>query len=86
MTAARWRLDGTHDGPGRWGEPTGRRISLLGFSHHLVVDDRISAEWTVFDEFALLKQIHAPEPLLVPDSGARPPEDPLPPEGEAADE
>lgn len=90
MTAARWRLDGTHDGPGRWGEPTGRRISLLGFSHHLVVDDRISAEWTVFDEFALLKQIHAPEPLLVPDSGARPqeqvPGDPPPPESEAADE
>lgn len=76
MVATRWRLDGIHDGPGRWGEPTGRRISLLGFSHHLVAEDRISAEWTVFDEFALLKQIHAPDPLLTADPSAPPPDEP----------
>lgn len=64
VVATRWRIDGTHDGPGRWGDPTGRRITLLGFSHQLVVDAMIVAEWTVFDEFALLKQIHAPDQAL----------------------
>ncbi len=61
VVATRWRIDGTHDGPGRWGDPTGRRVTLLGFSHQLVVEAMIAAEWTVFDEFALLKQIHAPD-------------------------
>ena len=36
----------------------------MGFSHHLVVKRMIAAEWTVFDEFALLKQIHAPTSAL----------------------
>jgi len=61
VVATRWRIDGTHDGPGRWGAPTGRRVTLLGFSHQLVVNGSIAAEWTVFDEFALLKQIHTPD-------------------------
>jgi len=61
VVATRWRIDATHDGPGRWGDPTGRRVTLLGFSHQLVVNGTIAAEWTVFDEFALLKQIHTPD-------------------------
>jgi len=61
VVATRWRIDGTHDGPGRWGYPTVRRVTLLGFSHQLVVNGSIAAEWTVFDEFALLKQIHTPD-------------------------
>ena len=61
VVATRWRLEGTHDGPGRWGDPKGRRVTMLGFSHHLVVNGSIAAEWTVFDEFALLKQIQAPD-------------------------
>jgi len=64
VVATRWRIDGTQDGPGRWGDPTGRRVTLMGFSHHLVVKGMIAAEWTVFDEFALLKQIHAPTSAL----------------------
>jgi len=56
-TAIRWTLQGTHLGPGVYGNPSGKRISILGMSHYLVRDGKIAQEWTVFDEFALLKQI-----------------------------
>ena len=62
IVATRWWIRGTHDGARRYGQPTGRRVRILGFSHHLVVDRRIVAEWTIFDEFALLKQIYAKDP------------------------
>ena len=61
VVATRWMLEGTHNGPSAYGEPTGRRVRVMGFSHHLIQEGRISAEWSVFDEFALLKQIMAPE-------------------------
>ncbi len=57
--ATRWTMRGTHTGVGIYGEPTGSSIRILGVSHHLVKDGRIQNEWTLFDEFALLKQIHA---------------------------
>ncbi len=57
--ATRWTLSGTHTGYGIYGEPTGNPIRLLGFSHHLIVDGRVQNEWTIFDEFVLLKQIYA---------------------------
>jgi predicted ester cyclase len=59
-TAARWRMKGTHTGYGIYGEPTGNRINILGVSQHLIRDGKIQNEWTLFDEFALLKQIHRP--------------------------
>lgn len=59
-TATRWRMKGTHTGYGLYGEPTGKRINILGVSHHLIRDERVQNEWTLFDEFALLKQIHRP--------------------------
>ncbi len=59
-TATRWRMKGTHTGYGIYGEPTGNQIQILGISHHTIKDGKIQNEWTVFDEFALLKQIYAP--------------------------
>ncbi|MCS6835313.1 MAG: ester cyclase [Anaerolineae bacterium] len=59
-TATRWRMRGTHTGYGIYGEPTGQRINILGVSHHLIQDGKIQQEWTLFDEFALLKQLHRP--------------------------
>jgi len=59
--ATRWLLQGTHDGPGVYGEPSGKRVRLWGISHHQIKDGKIVQEWTVFDEFALLKQIYAPD-------------------------
>ena len=59
-TATRWRMRGTHTGFGIYGEPTGQPIEILGVSHHLIKDGKIQNEWTLFDEFELLKQIHRP--------------------------
>ena len=57
--ATRWTMRGTHTGYGVYGEPTGNRIRILGISHHMIKDGLIQNEWTIFDEFALLKQIYA---------------------------
>ena len=59
-TATRWRMRGTHTGYGIYGEPTGNQINLMGISHHLIKNGKIHNEWTLFDEFSLLKQIHRP--------------------------
>ncbi|MEL7234988.1 MAG: ester cyclase, partial [Chloroflexota bacterium] len=60
-TATRWRMRGTHTGYGIYGEPTGNPINIMGMSHHLIHEGKIQREWTVFDEFVLLKQIHRPK-------------------------
>ncbi|UBV44362.1 ester cyclase (plasmid) [Deinococcus taeanensis] len=56
--ATRCTFQGTHDGYGPYGAPTGRRIHLIVISHHIIQGGRITQEWTIFDEFALLKQLH----------------------------
>ncbi len=60
-TATRWTLLGTHTGPGIYGEPTGKRVYLMGTSHHLIQQGKFVQEWTLFDEFSLLKQLYAPD-------------------------
>ncbi len=59
--AVRWWLQGSHTGPGHYGPPTGKRVQLLGFTHFLIKDGKFVKEWTIFDEFALLKQIYWPD-------------------------
>ena len=58
--AVRWWLQGSHTGPGPYGPPTGKRVQLLGFSHFLIKDGKFVKEWTLYDEFALFKQIYWP--------------------------
>ncbi|MGQ0603906.1 MAG: ester cyclase [Anaerolineales bacterium] len=58
--ATRWTLQGTHLGPGVYGEPTGKRMRVIGITHHELNDARIAREWMLFDEFALLKQLYRP--------------------------
>jgi predicted ester cyclase len=53
----RWNLQGTHKGPGPYGDPKGNPFYLMGISHHTVEDGRFVEEWTYFDEVALLKQL-----------------------------
>ena len=70
--AVRWRLLGTHDGPGRYGPPTGKGVNVLGVTHHRLRGEQLGGECTVFDELALLAQLHAPrsqdiKPDLEPD-------------------
>jgi len=55
--ALRWRFQGTHLGPGWYGDPTGRRVSLPGMTHLEERDGQFVREFSIFDEFALLKQI-----------------------------
>jgi predicted ester cyclase len=57
--ATRFTLQGTHEGYGPYGAPTGRRIFLMCMSHHVIRGGKIVQEWTLFDEFVLLKQLHA---------------------------
>ncbi|GBF06677.1 hypothetical protein DAERI_100040 [Deinococcus aerius] len=57
--ATRFTLQGTHEGYGPYGAPTGRRVFLIGASHHVIQGGRVTREWTLFDEFALLTQLHA---------------------------
>ncbi len=58
--ATRWFLNGTHDGPGPYGEPSGRPVTAWGITHHEIRDGKIEREWCIFDVFALLKQIYWP--------------------------
>ncbi len=56
--ATRFILQGTHEGYGPYGAPTGRRIVLMCISHHVIKGGKIVQEWTIFDEFVLLKQLY----------------------------
>ena len=55
--ATRWTLIGTHTGPGWYGRPTGKRIRLMGVTHSEVEHNKITREWLLYDEIALLKQL-----------------------------
>jgi len=54
--AVRWSVAATHEGSFAGCEPTGKPIYILGVTHWKVVDGRITAEWTIFDELAMLAQ------------------------------
>ena len=56
--ATRWTMRGTHTGYGMYGEPTGNPIRIIGATHHIIKDGRVENEWSIFDEFALLRQIY----------------------------
>lgn len=58
--AVRWIMEGHHLGYGilgTLGDPTGKRVQVMGMSHYHWKDDRIVDEWTVYDELSLLTQV-----------------------------
>jgi predicted ester cyclase len=57
--AVRWRLTGLHQGNGFLGPPSGKPVNILGISHFIVSGGKIEQEWTVFDAFDVLCQIHS---------------------------
>jgi len=59
ITSVRWSADATHTGQGGYGPPTGKRVQIWGISQHRIVGERISHEWTLFNELDLLMQIHS---------------------------
>ena len=56
--ALRWSACGVHAGTGPWGPPTGREILVAGSSHYVLRNGRIVRDQTVFDELAVLRQVH----------------------------
>ena len=57
--ALRWTYCGTHSGHGRYGEPSGVPVALLGISHFELRDGLIVNEWLVVDETAVHAQLAA---------------------------
>jgi predicted ester cyclase len=57
-TSMRWSLVGTHTGDGIYGEPTGIRFRFWGLTQHVIKDGKLVEEWTLFNEFSLLKQLY----------------------------
>ncbi len=56
-TAMRWSIVGKHDGWGIYGAPTHRPIHMWGITQHDIRDGRITNEWMLFNEFAVMQQI-----------------------------
>jgi len=59
--AVRWTFLGTHLMPGLFGEPTGKRVRLMGISQLHVRDGKFAAEWSLFDELGLRVDLYTPE-------------------------
>ena len=57
--ALRWSAHATHTGWGRFGEPTGAPVYIMGITHAYLVDGRVTLEWVTIDEVAIWKQILA---------------------------
>ncbi len=58
--AVRWILEGHHLGYGvltDLGEPTGKRLQIMGISHFHYKNGKIVDEWRVYDQLSLLMQI-----------------------------
>ncbi len=69
--ALRWSACGEHAGTGPWGPPTGREILVAGSSHYVLRQGRIVRDQTVFDELAVLRQVHGGLGAQAPVGGAR---------------
>lgn len=55
--ALRWSLDGTHDGWGGFGAPTGAQVHVMGLSHAEFGPRGLRREYVLFDQIAIWKQI-----------------------------
>ena len=55
----RWSITATHSGWGRFGEPSGAPVYIMGMTHAHIVNDRITIEWIQIDEVTIWKQIFA---------------------------
>lgn len=54
--AVRWTATGEHQGEVLGIQPTGKSMFILGVTHWRCINDRISAEMTIFDDLAVLSQ------------------------------
>lgn len=58
--AMRWRWHARHEGPGRYGAPTGRPVEILGITHAEIEAGRVVREWVLVDEVANWMQVLQP--------------------------
>lgn len=58
---ARWSLRGPHTGFGRYGEPTGQDVYIMGISQAELADGKITREYTLVDDVVIWKQVLANE-------------------------
>lgn len=63
LASLRWSAVGTHRGFGVYGQPTGRQCRIWGISQYRIKGRLIREEWMMFNEFDLLQQIMASEPI-----------------------
>ncbi len=54
-----WVLRGTYCGVPTYGPPTDTRVHILGASHFELHEGRVLREWRIYDEVAIIAQIHA---------------------------
>ena len=57
--SVRWSIEGSHRGPGIYGKPSGKPVSMWGISQLEIRDGKIMQEWNLFNEFAVMQQILA---------------------------
>lgn len=55
--AIRWSLYGRHDGWGRFDEPSGAYVYVMGMTHAEIGPRGITREWTLIDDAAIWTQI-----------------------------
>ena len=55
--AVRWRFEGTHANYGWYGQPTRRRVSILGISQLHIKNQKIDKHYMVFDDLAVHAQL-----------------------------
>lgn len=55
--AIRWSLSAKHDGAGRYGEPTGAPIYIIGVSQFRVMNGRVREEVCIWDDLAVRRQV-----------------------------
>ena len=63
LVSLRWSAVGTHIGFGVYGPPTGRQCRIWGIDQYKMKGGRICEQWQMFNEFDLLQQILADEPI-----------------------
>lgn len=56
--AIRWSLKGKHDGFGMLGNPTGKDVYIMGFTHAEFGPYGLKREFTLFDEVSIWKQLY----------------------------
>jgi predicted ester cyclase len=55
--AFRWRAKTRHDGAGRFGNPTGKPVEIMGINHAEFFNGRVLREWLLIDDVALWMQV-----------------------------